>query len=132
MQCVTPPTHPSWALHAWPPVLWPLAGKSRLQLHHVGTHVTHGGDPVHRMSGQTIWAGESEDGEAGVAWDWIQLSRGIVAMADPLAVVTNLRLLGPQGEALTALESALHLNEIVHTLPWQDEVERALEVAAAA
>lgn len=67
-----------------------------------------------------------------MAWDWVQLSRGIVAMADPMSVITNLRLLGPEGEVLTAFESALHLNVMVHALPWQDEVERALSATAPA
>ena len=65
-----------------------------------------------------------------MAWDWVQIGDGIVAMADPMAVVTNLRLLGPEGEVLTAYEAARHLNEIVHALPWQSEVERALHSAS--
>ena len=122
---------PPWALCAWPPVLWQLGDNPRLQLHHVGTHVTHSGDTINRLAGQTVWAAESDDGQAGLAWDWIQLSRGIVAMADPLAVVTNLRLLSPEGEVLTSSESARHLNELVHGLPWQSEVERAVGRASA-
>jgi hypothetical protein len=77
-------------------------------------------------SGQTIWVGPLDHAEAGVAWDWIQMPRGIVAMADPMCVVTNLRFVGAEGEVLTAWEAARHLNEIVHMLPWQNEVERAL------
>lgn len=73
-----------------------------------------------------MWGGLSIDGEAGVAWDWVQIMPGIVAMADPMSVVTNLKLLGPEGEVLTAWEAARHLNEIVHALPWQDEVQRVL------
>lgn len=122
------PYCPPWTLRAWPPVLWQLGARTRLQLHHVGTHVTHVGDQINPLVGQTIWAANSEDGEAGLAWDWIQLPPGIVALADPMAVVSNLRLLGPEGEALTAYESVKHLNALVHTLPWQDEVERALSI----
>lgn len=116
----------SWALRGWPPVLWQPCTKASLHLRHVGTHVSHPGDQINRCSGQTIWAAESEDGEAGVAWDWIQLSRGIVAMADPMTVVTNLRLVSPEGDVLTAFEAARHLNSLLHQLPWQDEVERVL------
>lgn len=79
-----------------------------------------------RTAGQTIWGGSADDGEAGVAWDWVQISRGVVAMADPMSVVSNLRLVGRQGEVLTALESVRFLNEMVRDLPWQGEVERAL------
>ena len=84
-----------------------------------------------RTAGQTIWGGQSEDGEAGVAWDWVQISGDVVAMADPMSVVTNLRLVGEEGEVLTALECARFLNEIVHALPWQGEVQRALHVCHA-
>ncbi len=50
-------------------------------------------------------------------------------MADPMCVVTNLRLLGQQGEVMTARESALHFSRLVRQLPWQDEVWRALHAA---
>jgi hypothetical protein len=73
-----------------------------------------------------LWAWHGDEGDVGMAWDWVQLNRGVVAMADPMAVVTNLRLVGDEGEVLTAYESARHFNCIVHALPWQDEVERAL------
>lgn len=84
-----------------------------------------------RTVGQTIWAWHGDEGDVGLAWDWVQLTRGVVAMADPMAVVTNLRLVGEEGEALTAFESARHINCIVHGLPWQHEVERALGGAAS-
>lgn len=68
----------------------------------------------------------AREGDAGVAWDWVQMPRGMVAMVDPMCVVTNLRLLGDAGQVLTAFESARVLNEIVYSLPWQLEVQRAL------
>jgi hypothetical protein len=97
-----------------------------LRLRHLGTRVTFAGDRRSGVAGQTIWGGRSDDGEAGVAWDWVQIARGVVALADPMSVVTNLRLVGIEGEELTVLESALYLNELVHELPWQNEVARAL------
>jgi len=121
-----PPVSP-WSLRAWPPLLWQAGRSVGLQLHHLGTRVTLCGDPsIGGLAGQTMWGGSSERGEAGVAWDWIQIARGVVAMTDPMSVVTNLRLVGDEGEVLTAQEAALFLNEIVHGLPWQHEVARAL------
>jgi hypothetical protein len=84
------------------------------------------GDAEHPSMGQTLWTGNADDGAAGVAWDWIRLPEGVVAMADPLSLVTNLQFVGPAGEVLAPLQSVLQLNEIVHTLPWQDEVQRVL------
>ncbi len=77
-------------------------------------------------AGQTIWAAHAADGEAGLAWDWVQIGRGVVAIADPMSVISNVRLIGEQGEVLTATEAARFLNELVRTLPWQQEVQRAL------
>jgi len=115
-----------WSLRAWPPLFWQARHSAGLQFRHLGTRVTVSDDRCIGTTGQTLWAGSAEDGEAGVAWDWVQVSRGIVAMADPMSVVTNLRLVGEHGEVLTALEAARFLNEIVHQLPWQPEVARAL------
>lgn len=120
-----PPVTP-WSLRAWPPLLWQAGRSTGLQFHHLSTRITFLGDRTFGVAGQTMWGGRAADGEAGVAWDWVQISHGLVAMADPMAVVTNLRLLGQAGEVLTALEAACYLNEIVHRLPWQHEVARAL------
>ena len=124
------PTTP-WSIRAWPPILWQAGRESQLRLQHLGTRVTPPGDRSSRTAGQTLWGGLSEEGEAGVAWDWVQIAGDVVAMADPMSVVTNLRLVGHEGEVLTALESARFLNEIVHALPWQTEVQRALHVGHA-
>ncbi|MBA4176029.1 MAG: hypothetical protein C0505_05645 [Leptothrix sp. (in: Bacteria)] len=78
------------------------------------------------FAGQTVWAAQSNDGKAGMAWDWVQITRGVVAIADPMSVVTNVRLVGDEGEVLTAHQAARYLNEMVRSLPWQEEVQRAL------
>ena len=116
----------SWSVRAWPPLLWQAGDQSRLQFNHVDTHVFPSGNGDAPPCGQTVWAGPLADGEVGVAWDWVMVSQGVVAMADPMCVVSNLRLLGSQGEVLTAWESARHLSQIVYGLPWQGEVQRAV------
>ena len=116
----------SWSVRAWPPLLWQADDQSRLQFNHVDTQVFPSGDGDAPPCGQTVWAGPLADGEVGVAWDWVMVSQGVVAMADPMCVVSNLRLLGSQGEVLTAWESARHLSQIVYGLPWQGEVQRVL------
>lgn len=117
---------PAWIVCAWPPVLWQADSASRLHLVHLGTRVLHYGDDAGPCSGQTLWGEASPDRSAGVAWDWVELQQGVVAMADPLGLVTNLKLLDAKGEALSAFEVAVRLNGLVHALPWQNEVQRAL------
>jgi hypothetical protein len=120
-----PPATP-WSLRAWPPLLWQAGEPVPVRFHHLDTRVTLHGDMPGPAAGQTVWAASADVGEAGMAWDWIQIARGVVAMADPMAVVTNLRLVGSEGEVLTAHEAACFLNELVRALPWQQEVQRAL------
>lgn len=133
LRMMKPPVPPAslsaWAVFAWPPVLWQAPCGQEGQFRHLGTQVTHHGARDAPCSGQTVWGNAQRDGDtvAGLAWDWIELARGIVAMADPMAVITNLRLVGPGGTVLTPLEAAPHLNGLVHALPWQDEVLRELE-----
>jgi hypothetical protein len=117
-------TSASWALRAWPPVLWQADCDSPPQFLHVDTRVLSNNST---SAGQTVWAAPLDDGEeVGIAWDWVQLPRGVVALADPMSVVSNLRVMGPDGGVLTAWQAARHLNHLVHGLPWQREVSRAL------
>jgi hypothetical protein len=106
--------------------LWQADSATRLHLVHLGTRVLHYGGDAAPCSGQTLWGEATHDRSAGVAWDWVELQEGVVAMADPLGLVTNLKLLDAKGEALSAFEVAVRLNGLVHALPWQNEVQRAL------
>ena len=121
---------PAWIVYAWAPVLWQASSAPELHLVHLGTRVLNFGDKDCPSSGQTLWGDDSEDRAAGVAWDWVELRRGVVAMSDPLGMVTNLRLLDAHGEVLNQSQVAVHLHQLVHALPWQSEVARALQVPA--
>lgn len=122
---------PAWIVYAWPPLLWQASRAPQLQLSHLGTRVLSFGDDAGICSGQTLWGDANERQTAGVAWDWVQLQQGVVAMSDPLGLVTNLKLLDDDGEALTNMEVAVRLHQLVYDLPWQSEVERALHRAAS-
>jgi hypothetical protein len=106
--------------------LWQADRPPQGRFRHLGTRIGFPGDQMVRTAGQTLWGGSLGERDAGLAWDWVQISRGVVALADPMSVVTNLRLVGDEGEVLTALEAAYFLNALVRDLPWQSEVERAL------
>ena len=122
---------PPWTVRAWPSLLWQADSTMNLCLTHMHTRVVHSGLADSPCCGQTLWARTDDETTAGVAWDWVQLHQGVVAMADPMGLVTNLMLLDAHGEPIPTLQATLHLNEIVHALPWQTEVERALARMAA-
>jgi len=118
---------PAWIVCAWPPVMWQACSTPDLHFVHLGTSVLSHGDQHQPRTGQTLWGNPLEPSVAGVAWDWVQLAHGVYVMADPLGLVTNLRLVGDHGETLTQSQMALYLNEMVRHLPWQQEVNRALQ-----
>lgn len=126
----TQPSCPSWALRAWPLVLWQVDQDFPLQLEHLGTQITAASSSSFRALGQTLWARPTAQGHIGLAWDWVALDHGVVAMADPLAVVTNVRLVDADGDDLPALALMQHVNTLVNRLPWQREVGRVLAVLA--
>lgn len=122
----TQTTTPAWIVCAWPPVTCPVLQAPRLNFVHLGTRVLKPGDGDSPTTGQTLWGGPSGAGAAGVAWDWVEIQDGVVAMADPFGLVTNLQFLSAEGKMLSDFEATLRLNELVHALPWQSEVQRAL------
>jgi hypothetical protein len=92
----------------------------------LGTRITQGGDVPGRAGGQTLWCDQDRKHRAGLLWDWVELDDGVIAMLDPMCVVTNLRLVNPAGEVLPPPSAALHLMRVVHALPWQDQVAAAI------
>jgi hypothetical protein len=92
----------------------------------MSTRVLSYGDEESPCTGQTLWGDATSQQSAGVAWDWVEVQDGVVAMADPLGLVTNLKLLDDRGEALNQIQVAVQLHQLVHALPWQTEVRRAL------
>lgn len=118
---------PAWIVCDWPPLLVNAHATPDLHFVHLGTSVLGAHELTHRNMGQTVWGNASKQPAAGVAWDWVEIQHGVFAMADPLGVVTNLKFVGPGGQSLSNTEVALCLNEIVRTLPWQNEIMRALE-----
>jgi len=116
----------AWSVFAWPSVLWQAPRRPLPQLSHLGTYVTSLGNPMTPCAGQTVWGEPLGDQAAGLAWDWIELAQGVIAMLDPMGVITNVRWLDANGRVLTPSEAAPYLNELVHSLPWQCKVQQVV------
>ncbi|MEP6503070.1 MAG: hypothetical protein ABJD97_07065, partial [Betaproteobacteria bacterium] len=124
-----PTMPPPWALYSWPPVFWQANLRRRPHFVHLSTRVTNAGRQRMPCSGTTVWGGFSDDGDAGLAWDWVEIAQGVIAMSDPMSLVTNLQLVTADGDVLPAMAAALHFNQFVRRLPWQQEVQRLLKTA---
>ena len=123
-------TTPPWTVYAWAPVLWQASSSTPLQFMHLSTRVLTRGDANNPSCGQTLWGNASVERATGVAWDWVELPQGVVAMSDPFGMVTNLRLINDYGDVMSASQVAVHLQPLVHALPWQHEVKRALHLSS--
>ena len=118
----------AWHVVSWPPLLWQADAAPQLRLVHLGTEVLRRSAHIAApSSGHTVWGTQVSGVPAGMAWDWVSIPEGVVALADPLALISNLWLLDGAGQVLSPLQAAPHLNGIVHALPWQHEVLRLLE-----
>lgn len=106
----------------WPMISWSAQNLHQLQLVHLdswllaATRAADGG-PL----GRSVWTGLGTDGLVGLAWNWAQVQPGVLALADPLAVQSNLRLLGSDGVPLGRSAMALVHGRLVNGLAWQVE-----------
>lgn len=120
----------AWTLRAWPTVFWHAKDDFKLEFVHLCTNVTREYHPHEQISGQSLWACTNSPNPAGIAWDWILIATDLVALSDPMAIITNLRVLNPSGMVLSTDEAAPYINLLVHGLPWQTEVLRTLGPSA--
>ena len=82
--------------------------------------------------GQAIWGSAAEEGDApfGLAWDWEEVKDGVVALSDPMTIVSNVVLL-EDGKPVDEFKRIVHLNNAIYQLPWQRHARRAAEPAYA-
>jgi hypothetical protein len=116
---------PTWSLHTLQPIFWQVDRIPLLHLRHMGTQVAHAAKDCTR--GRSVWADHSGGSDVAVSWDWTFSHCHGASMDDPFGLVTNLRFIDSNDEVLTAVHAAPHLTSIIHALPWEDEVWRAIE-----
>ena len=120
------PITPAWIIYAWAPVLWQASSADQRRFVHLGTRVLTSGDEKTPCTGQNLRGEPSENHPTGIAWDWVEIQDGVIAMSDPFGLITNLRLLDTHGVLFDDGQITVQLHQLVHTLPWQIEVQRAL------
>lgn len=79
--------------------------------------------------GSTVWVGSIDGVYAGLAWEWVELRSGVVMLADPNSIITNVQVVGADRQATDPLDAIVNLNVILHRLPWQDSVGDVLTSA---
>jgi hypothetical protein len=57
--------------------------------------------------------------QVGIAWDWAEVRASVVAVADPMQVLSNMILVDDVGAVMTRSKAVLHLNSVIHFVEWQ-------------
>lgn len=118
---------PSWHIVTWPAVVaqvddWRTWAD---RFRHLGTSFEDDDEFPGLQRGQAVW-GLSVDGRRiGLAWEWREVRANVVAMGDPMVVLANVELHDGTGHCLHDGPRLLALHDLIHDLPWQDEVRRA-------
>lgn len=77
--------------------------------------------------GETTWTMNTPLGTMSILFEWAEVTRGVLALANPMGIVSNVRLMTDEGDWLTPAQTLLELNFTVHELDWQTVVARRLE-----
>jgi hypothetical protein len=80
--------------------------------------------------GQVMWSCDTPQGPVGLSWDWFALRPGVLVMADPMKIVSNLVFVDDEGRPLAESQRIVELNDVAHALAWQPVVLRAHQGAA--
>lgn len=80
-----------------------------------------------RREGATLWV-LNHDSHLALAWDWFEAYEGVLALANPVAVVSNLNIMDRSGKALTFRENLIAVNKIVNGLCWQESVAKNIDM----
>ncbi len=115
---------PAWQVTTWNPVcLTPRQwSRSSLRLKPLSASInidSAGGGIRH---GQVLWAGDCDGELVGMAWDWRELRKDVIAMADPMMVLSNLRLLDEAGVEVSDSHRMICLNSAIYRLHWQEQL----------
>lgn len=116
-----------WMRTSLQPAIVPAHLVSTLDLAHHATNVSYL-DPEPELPrqlgyGSTTWVCVRRPGPViAIAWDWVLVSKGVLVVANQLAIVSNLFVIDDEGETLSEDQRLLALMLMVHRTPWQERV----------
>ena len=114
---------PAWKVISWAPASATIRHWNRIVklFRPLGTSVDVD-EASGLRHGQVLWGVEGSGKSVGMAWDWREAYPGIVAMSDPMTIVTNVMLLDSDENELPESTKILHLNTGIYQLPWQEHL----------
>jgi hypothetical protein len=115
----------AWAVMAWQPVLWPKPWPN-MRLRHLETIIDRTTTAFGRRRGQAVWTADCAAGMTGLAWEWVEVRPGVIALADPMNILSNLCVVDESSAPVPDSRRAMVLNRLIHSVDWQPQVRRQL------
>ena len=114
----------SWMIKSWPIIDWfpPQPDEGWPSFLHMSTHVHQERRGTETCVGSTVWVGAIHGAYAGLAWEWVELRPGVLMLADPNSIITNLQVMDAGRLPKNPLDATVSLNTVLHRLPWQKKV----------
>lgn len=119
-------------VHAWQVLTWPrafftptqwrayVARMGLLEASRIETD-----DSSNCGEGTVLWGLVEPERKVGMAWDWREVKRGVLALADPMRIISNVMLVDSDGKCLPQSARVLYLNNAIASLCWQPAVKQA-------
>jgi hypothetical protein len=84
--------------------------------------VNDSSDKTGNCEGATVWTISHKGDVGALAWDWFKLSDGVLALVNPVAIVSNFDILDEEGASLVFRQYVIAVNIVVNGLNWQEKV----------
>ena len=112
---------PKRAVEQWPRVCCPVERVAALahRMRHQRSAEHPGPSGWRLRRGRTLWAAEVDGHWAGLDWEWGEVQPGVVALADPMRLCSNIEWVDAHGQPLQECRRVLLLNGLVYRLDWQ-------------
>lgn len=119
------------SIHGWQVIMWSrvalkprdLVKLTRRFTHH-GTSLQLGRSGGHR-SGTTTWCCEYMEQRLGLVWEWVAVSPALIALANPMVVVSNVDLLNDHDQEVDSSLRLTSLHRVIYNLAWQQHIVSA-------
>ena len=72
--------------------------------------------------GHVIWGNLLGASPMALCWEWAEVKLGVVAIFNPMNVLSNVRLLSEDGRPFSDGQMVLVFNSVVHEVDWQSGV----------
>lgn len=115
---------PAWQVINWTPVKLELPDFQRTfsSFKHLGTTIHADAEQSDLRSGQAVWGMEHDGRWIGVAFEWAEMTNHIVALSDPMQVLSNITLVAADGARVDDGQRIVQLNTAIHELDWQEQI----------